>query len=104
MPTKTKAEKVAEAAAAEEARRAALTPEEREAEDAAQADKAAAKAPKSAKKVKGTDGKVVVEFIDPQVGLTTREFSEAIHGEDYESVAAQFVETHQEKGAKVVGE
>lgn len=72
----TKAQKEA----AETARRAALTDEERAAEDAAEVVKASA------------DGKtsVAVEHSGGQV----RTFSKEVHGTDFKKVAAEFAETN----------
>lgn len=91
MTAKTPAQKKAEAEAkkaaeqAEADRRAALSQEERDAEDA----EAAAKADEAAKAKKTAKTVVSVQF---HGGV--REFSLAIHGEDFESVAEEFATTH----------
>lgn len=37
-----------------------------------------------------SSGKVTVEYHNPNLGLTTREFSEEVHGEDYLETAKAF--------------
>lgn len=55
-----------------------------------------------------TKNKTVVEYVDQQKGLTTREFSHDIHGEDHEQIAADFAEkfdgTVLSEGEKTAGE
>lgn len=83
MAGKTKEQKAEEARIAEETRRAALTDDERDEEDAA---KAEADAKANTKKSKTT--------VSVQHAGGVREFSKEIHGDDFEDLAEEFAETN----------
>lgn len=80
----------AEKKAAEEARRAALTQEERDAEDVA-------KAPETkSTKAKSTEP-VTVKFRDHEGKPTERTFSKEVHGENFADLADEFKATNADK-------
>lgn len=66
---------------------------------------AAPKAPanKAPKKAAGQTS-TTVEFVDPNLGLTTRVFDVVTHGEKFHELANTFVESHADKGARIVSE
>lgn len=88
---KTAEEKAAAKTAkeAEEARRDALTQEERDAEDAA----AAAKAPPAPKK----SDPIVVKYRDHTGTPVERTFSKDVHGDEFAKVAEEFKTTNADK-------
>jgi hypothetical protein len=81
-----KAAKEAEKAAAETARRAALTQDERDAEDAAAAKSSASKP--TAKEP------ITVKYRDHKGEPTERTFSKEVHGDDFAKVADEFKATN----------
>jgi len=71
----------------------ALTPEEKAAAKAQKdAEKAAAKAAKDAETPEEEVSSVRVEYINPETGLTTREFSLEVHGDDFKAIGDAFAE------------
>lgn len=94
MAAKSKEEKAAEALAAETARREALSDEERQAEDAKKAeDEASAKAEADAKEAAEAEkaaAKGIKSVTVTYDGGQVREYSKAVHGDNFMTHAKEF--------------